>query len=194
MGLVCVTKEGLELPESEEEKKKFEDEKLKFEPLCKVIKDVLDKKVEKVVVSQRLVDSPCCIVTSQYGWSANMERIMKAQALRDTSTMGYMAAKKNLEINPGHSIICALNAKSEADKNDRTVKDLINLLYETSLLCSGFNLESPQSHASRIHRMVKLGLGIDEDSVVEEVVDAAADTQMPSLEEDVDDDASKMEE
>merc|ERR1712126_94734 len=92
--LVSVTKEGLELPEDEEEKKKMEADKTKFEPLCKVMKDILDKKVEKVVVSNRLVSSPCCIVTSQYGWTANMERIMKAQALRDTSTMGYMAAKK----------------------------------------------------------------------------------------------------
>merc|ERR1712036_91516 len=103
--LVSVTKEGLELPEDEEEKKKKEADKAKFEPLCKVMKDILDKKVEKVVVSSRLVHSPCCIVTSQYGWSANMERIMKAQALRDTSTMGYMAAKKHLEINPDHSIV-----------------------------------------------------------------------------------------
>merc|ERR1711922_110847 len=100
--LVSVTKEGLELPEDEEEKKKKEADKAKFEPLCKVMKDILDKKVEKVVVSNRLVSSPCCIVTSQYGWTANMERIMKAQALRDTSTMGYMAAKKHLEINPDH--------------------------------------------------------------------------------------------
>merc|ERR1711974_143724 len=103
--LVSVTKEGLELPEDEEEKKKMEADKAKFEPLCKVMKDILDKKVEKVVVSNRLVSSPCCIVTSQYGWTANMERIMKAQALRDTSTMGYMAAKKHLEINPDHSIV-----------------------------------------------------------------------------------------
>merc|ERR1712165_356579 len=90
--LVSVTKEGLELPEDEEDK-------TKYEGLCKVMKDILDKKVEKVLVSNRLVNSPCCIVTSQYGWSANMERIMKAQALRDTSTMGYMSAKKHLEIN-----------------------------------------------------------------------------------------------
>merc|ERR1719284_1874793 len=83
--LVSVTKEGLELPEDEEEKKKFEEAKTKFESLCKVMKDILDKKVEKVNVSN-------CLVTSQYGWTANMERIMKAQALRDTSTMGYMAA------------------------------------------------------------------------------------------------------
>merc|ERR1719438_703598 len=81
--LVCVTKEGLELPEDEDEKKRFEEAKAKFEGLCKSMKEILDKKVEKVVVSNRLVTSPCCIVTSQYGWSANMERIMKAQALRD---------------------------------------------------------------------------------------------------------------
>merc|ERR1719166_871028 len=105
--LVSVTKEGLELPEDEEEKKKREEDKTKYESLCKVMKDILDKKVEKVLVSNRLVNSPCCIVTSQYGWSANMERIMKAQALRDTSTMGYMSAKKHLEINPDHSVVHA---------------------------------------------------------------------------------------
>lgn len=103
--LVSVTKEGLELPESEEEKKKFEEDKVKYEKLCKVIKDILDKKVQKVSVSNRLTSSPCCIVTSEYGWSANMERIMKAQALSTSSTMGYMASKKNLEINPDHSIM-----------------------------------------------------------------------------------------
>merc|ERR1711872_854450 len=103
--LVSVTKEGLELPEDEEDKKAFEEKKTQYEDLCKVMKDILDKKVEKVSVSNRLVSSPCCIVTAQYGWSANMERIMKAQALRDTSTMGYMAAKKHLEINPDHRIV-----------------------------------------------------------------------------------------
>merc|ERR1712141_317836 len=109
--LVSVTKEGLELPEDEEEKKKLEEDKAKYEGLCKVMKEILDKKVEKVTVSNRLVASPCCIVTSQYGWTANMERIMKAQALRDTSSMGYMAAKKHLEINPDHSIIKTLRNK-----------------------------------------------------------------------------------
>merc|ERR550532_2843422 len=94
-----------------------------------LMKDILDKKVEKVLVSNRLVSSPCCIVTSQYGWSANMERIMKAQALRDTSTLGYMAAKKHLEINPDHSIIDTLREKAEADKNDKSVKDLVLLLF-----------------------------------------------------------------
>merc|ERR1712128_50813 len=189
--LVSVTKEGLELPEDEEEKKKKEADKEKFEPLCKVMKDILDKKVEKVVVSSRLVSSPCCIVTSQYGWTANMERIMKAQALRDTSTMGYMAAKKHLEINPDHSIVENLRQRAEADKNDKSVKDLVMLLFETGLLSSGFSLEDPQVHAQRIHRMIKLGLGIDEeDADIEEVAD---DMDMPPLEGDAED-ASRMEE
>jgi len=190
--LVSVTKEGLELPEDEAEKKKMEADKEKFEPLCKVMKDILDKKVEKVVVSSRLVSSPCCIVTSQYGWTANMERIMKAQALRDTSTMGYMAAKKHLEINPDHSIVENLRQRAEADKNDKSVKDLVLLLFETALLSSGFSLEDPAVHAKRIHRMIKLGLGIDEDDA-EEAAAAADESEMPPLEGD-EEDASRMEE
>merc|ERR1712002_450061 len=191
--LVSVTKEGLELPEDEDEKKRREELVAKFEGLCKVIKDILDKKVEKVIVSNRLVSSPCCIVTSQYGWTANMERIMKAQALRDTSTLGYMAAKKQLEINPDHSIIENLKTKAEADKNDKSVKDLVMLLYETALLASGFGLEDPQIHAGRIYRMVKLGLGLDEDVESEVVEEVAGDDDMPPLEGD-DEDASRMEE
>jgi len=189
--LVSVTKEGLELPEDDDEKEKKEADLKKFEGLCKVMKDILDKKVERVVVSSRLVSSPCCIVTSQYGWTANMERIMKAQALRDTSTMGYMAAKKHMEINPDHSIIENLRQRAEADKNDKSVKDLVMLLFETGLLSSGFSLEDPQVHAQRIHRMIKLGLGIDEeDADIEEVAD---DMDMPPLEGDAED-ASRMEE
>merc|ERR1712029_963649 len=192
--LVSVTKEGLELPEDEEEKKKYEEDKTKFENLCKVMKDILDKKVEKVVISNRLVNSPCCIVTSQYGWTANMERIMKAQALRDTSTMGYMSAKKHLEINPDHSVVHALNEKANSNKNDSSVKDLVLLLFETALLSSGFTLEDPATHANRIHRMIKLGLGIDEeDAVAAEGGDADAADEMPPLEGD-DEDATRMEE
>merc|ERR1712102_252855 len=191
--LVSVTKEGLELPQDEEEKKKQEADKEKFEGLCKVMKDILDKKVEKVVVSNRLVSSPCCIVTSQYGWTANMERIMKAQALRDTSTMGYMAAKKHLEINPDHSIVENLRQRAETDKNDKSVKDLVLLLFETSLLSSGFSLGDPAVHARRIHRMIKLGLGIDEDEDAAEIDAAGDDSEMPPLEGDAED-ASRMEE
>jgi len=191
--LVSVTKEGLELPEDEEEKKAFEEAKAKFEGLCKVMKDILGTKVEKVTVSNRLVSSPACIVTGQHGWTANMERIMKAQALRDTSTMGYMAAKKHLEINPKHSIIIALYEKVTADENDRAVKDLVMLLHETSLLTSGFSLEDPQVHAARIHRMIKLGLDIDEeaDAALEESEDMPGLEDAPAAEVD---EASQMEE
>merc|ERR1711872_683156 len=190
--LVCITKEGLELPVDDDEKKRQEELVAEFEDLCKAMKEILDKKVEKVVVSNRLVTSPCCIVTSQYGWSANMERIMKAQALRDTSTMGYMAAKKHLEINPEHSIVETLRVKADADKNDKSVKDLVMLLFETSLLSSGFNLEDPGVHASRIYRMIKLGLGIDDEEVpIEDTNNASED--MPPLEGD-EEDASRMEE
>uniref|UniRef100_A0A8C5H1S6 Heat shock protein HSP 90-alpha 1 n=1 Tax=Gouania willdenowi TaxID=441366 RepID=A0A8C5H1S6_GOUWI len=190
--LVSVTKEGLELPEDEDEKKKQEELKNKYENLCKIMKDILDKKIEKVVVSNRLVASPCCIVTSAYGWTANMERIMKSQALRDNSTMGYMTAKKHLEINPMHPIVDTLREKAEADKNDKAVKDLVILLFETALLSSGFTLEDPQTHANRIYRMIKLGLGIDDDdSAVEDLIQPT-DEDMPVLEGD--EDTSRMEE
>ncbi|CAB1339972.1 unnamed protein product [Coregonus sp. 'balchen'] len=190
--LVSVTKEGLELPEDEDEKKKQEELNSKFENLCKIMKDILDKKIEKVSVSNRLVSSPCCIVTSTYGWTANMERIMKSQALRDNSTMGYMTAKKHLEINPTHPIVETLREKAEADKNDKAVKDLVILLFETALMSSGFTLDDPQTHANRIYRMIKLGLGIDDDdSAVEDILQPSED-DMPVLEGD--DDTSRMEE
>uniref|UniRef100_A0A1W7RGQ5 Heat shock cognate protein HSP 90-beta-like protein n=1 Tax=Agkistrodon contortrix contortrix TaxID=8713 RepID=A0A1W7RGQ5_AGKCO len=190
--LVSVTKEGLELPEDEDEKKKMEENKSKFENLCKLMKEILEKKVEKVTVSNRLVSSPCCIVTSTYGWTANMERIMKAQALRDNSTMGYMMAKKHLEINPDHPIVETLRQKAEADKNDKAVKDLVVLLFETALLSSGFSLEDPQTHSNRIYRMIKLGLGIDEEEVAVEESTSTVSEEIPPLEGD--EDASRMEE
>merc|ERR1712222_220335 len=132
--LICATKEGMALEDTDEEKKLFEEAKAATEGLCKQIKDILDTKVEKVVVSNRLADSPCCLVTGEYGWSANMERIMKSQALRDNSSSTYMSSKKTMEVNPTHPIITALVKKSDADSSDKTVKDLIWLLYDTSLL------------------------------------------------------------
>jgi len=187
--LVSVTKEGLELPEDEEEKAKQEELKKQHEKLCEVIKSILGDKVEKVLVGTRIVDSPCVLVTGEFGWSANMERIMKAQALRDNSMPSFMNAKKTMEINPQHAIIRELKSKAEADENDKTLKDLVWLMFETSLLTSGFTLEEPSSFASRIFRMVQLGLGADVDSI------DADDDMPPELEDDDDDDeGSKMEE
>merc|ERR1712050_669470 len=165
--LVCITKEGLKLQESEEEVKRKEEIKASFDPLCSIMKDLLGDKVEKVIISDRLVKSPCVLVTGEYGWSANMERIMKAQALRD-STMGtYMTSRKTLEINPENPIIEELRKRMVADNGDKTVKDLVLLLFETSLISSGFSLEEPATFASRIYRMINLGLSIYEDEVSE---------------------------
>jgi len=190
--LVCITKEGLKLDdESEEEKKKFEETKKANENLCKVIKEILGDKVEKVDISQRISDSPCVLVTGEHGWTAYMEKIMKAQALRDNSMSTYMVSKKTMEINPDHPIIVELRKKAEADKTDKTLKDLVWLLFETSLLTSGFSLDEPTSFASRIHRMIKLGMSIDDTTNDT----AAAADDMPPLESDATEAApSNMEE
>merc|ERR1711937_280917 len=182
--ILNITKEGLKIEKSDEEKKEWEEKKASCENLRKLIKEVLGDKAEKVIVSDRLTNSPCCLVTGEYGWSANMERIMKAQALKDSSMSGYMASKKTMEINPEHTIIEALRARAEEDKN---VKDLIWLLFDTSVLTSGFSLDEPTTFASRIHRMIKLGLSIDED----DIVDDDEDDDLPELE---DEEGSKMEE
>jgi molecular chaperone HtpG len=184
--LICITKEGLKLGETEEEAKRKEEFKATFDTLCSSIKDILGDKVEKVVISDRLVDSPCVLVTGEYGWSANMERIMKAQALRDNSMGTYMSSRKTLEINPENSIVKELKKRTDIDKGDKTVKDLVLLLFETSLLSSGFSLEEPVTFSKRIHRMINLGLSLGDRDV--------ADESEQSLEQEVYETSNKMEE
>ncbi|KAG0308455.1 heat shock protein 90 [Dissophora globulifera] len=186
--LVSVTKEGLELEEDDEEKALREAEEKSYEGLCAQIKEILGDKVEKVLVSNRISESPCVLVTNAFGWSSNMERIMKAQALRDSSMSTYMASKKSLELNPNNSIIKTLKAKVEADKNDKTVKDLTLLMYDVALVVSGFTIEKTDTFADRIHRMIKLGLAIDEEEEEESTSD------MPALEAEDVVEASEMEE
>ena len=171
---VCLTKEGVKFEETEEEKAKKEEEKAACEKLLKQMKDILGDKVEKVVLTDRLSTSPCVLVTSEFGWSAHMENIMKHQALRDSSMSSYMVSKKTLELNPKHPIVRELRNKVDADQSDKTVKDLSFLLFDTALLTSGFQLEDPTGYAERIHRMIKLGLSIDDDEPAAGDADAAA--------------------
>ncbi|KAG0336344.1 heat shock protein 90 [Podila humilis] len=185
--LISVTKEGLELEEDDDEKAAREAEEKSYEGLCAQIKEILGDKVEKVLISNRISESPCVLVTGAFGWSSNMERIMKAQALRDSSMSSYMASKKSLELNPNNSIIKTLKAKVEADKNDKTVKDLTLLMYDVALVVSGFSIEKTDTFADRIHRMIKLGLAIDDDEE-----ESASD--MPALEAEDVVEASEMEE
>ena len=162
--LVSVTKEGLELPEDEEEKKLFEETKKSYESTISIMKEILGDKVEKIIISNRLTDSPCCVVSGQFGWSANMERIMKAQALGDNTMSAYMMSKKNLEINPNHPIINDLKEKLGNEETKNIAGNLLQLLFETSCINSGYSLSDPSVFTDRIYNMVKLGLGLDDSS------------------------------
>jgi len=181
--LVSITKEGLNLEEDNDEKELFEKSKEDYSKLCEFMKNILGDSVSKVIISNRMVDSPCVLVTGEYGWSANMERIMKAQALRDNNMEMHMRGQKTMELNYQHPIIEVMKQKLENDENDKTLKDLIWLMYDSSLLTSGFSLQEPTVFASRIYKLIKLGLSIDEDE--------EEDEDLPEIEEDINLDASE---
>jgi len=181
--LFNVTKEGLDLGLTDEEKKQAEEEKAGFEKLCKKMKEILGDKVEAVMIGERMVDSPAALVTTEYGWSARMQKIMSAQVMA-SSTNSMMIGKKKMEINPKHSICIELKNKLDVDESDRTVKDLIQLLFETAMLTSGFTLDQPTIYAGRIYKLIMLGLSIeiDEDDDEEDKADGdKPDDELPEL-------------
>lgn len=175
--LIDITKNTLNFEETDEEKSSQEKIEKEYEKFTKLIKEILANKVENVVVSHRLTDTPCVLVTGEHGYSANMERIMKAQTLGGNDMGMMMGGKKTLEVNPHHLIIQELKTKSEIDSADSTVKDLTHLMHETALLSCGFSLEDPSLFSSRIHRMIQMGLSIGDD-------DEDEDDDLPELSDD----------
>lgn len=174
--LKCITKDGIDLELTEDEKKEQEEKKERFAKLCKYMKEVLGDKVEGVRIGcDRLVDTPCILVTAEWGWTATMSKIMKHQALRDDTLGSVMAGKKTLELNPDSSIIQSLATKLDDDAENLYVKDITTLLFETALIQSGFDIEDTATFAKRIHAMVRVSLGDD--------AAAAPASDLPALEE-----------
>lgn len=161
--LVDITKEELEFNETEDEKKERDELEGSFKGLCDFVKETLGEKVSKVSVSNRIVDSSCVLSSSNQGWSANMERIMKAQALHDDTMSKYMKSQRIFEINPNSQTIKSLKIRFDKDKSDSTIKDLIWLLYESAVIGSGFTLENPMNFTKRLNKIINLGLGVDDD-------------------------------
>lgn len=166
--LICCSKDGMDVDEDEDEKKQFDDLKEKMEPFCNKIKSVLGNKVQTVVLSKRIVDAPCVLVSDQYGWSANMERIMKAQALNDNQMMGLMSGRRILEINPHNNIIQELDSMASNSEKQHIFNSMTKLMYETATLSSGFSIDDPTGYAKHIFKLMQHGLNLDEDVDVEE--------------------------
>jgi len=190
-----VAKEGLKLEESDAAKERKENMKTEFEPLLTWLKDeALSGKIEKAVLSDRLTTSPCALIASQYGWDANMERIMKAQAYQksqDSSQQYYSGQKKTLEINPRHPLIKKLKMQVDDDKESQTTKDLAVVLFEASTLRSGYSLSNTAEFAERIERMLRLSMDVDLQEAIEEDPEDNEVADEEEADEEVDADAEE---
>ncbi|XP_063335482.1 endoplasmin [Pelmatolapia mariae] len=183
-----VAKEGVKFDESEKAKEKREALEKEFEPLTTWLKDkALKDKIEKAVLSQRLTNSPCALVASQYGWSGNMERIMKAQAYqtgKDISTNYYASQKKTLELNPKHPLVKQLLNRVNTDAEDQTASDLAVVLFETATLRSGYQLADTKAYGDRIERMLRLSLNVPLDEQAKPAEDDSEDKEETVDEDD----------
>merc|ERR1711979_141297 len=190
---VSIQKADVKLDETEEEKKKFSKLKDLFKPLTDWWKDSLTDltekgamkdagvKVEKVEISKRLTDSPVVVVTSQFGYSAQQERVMKAQAFQNKDQLSMMSGRKTLEINPNHAVVADLLAKVKADKSDAAAQDTAQVLFQTALIESGYDIADPSALVNRVYRLMSKELGVDPDAPLKEV-------EVPEEEEEAEED------
>merc|ERR1712186_218571 len=196
---VSIQKADVKLDETEEEKKRFSKIKDMYKPLTDWWKDSLTDltekgamkdagvKVEKVEISKRLTDSPVVVVTSQFGYSAQQERVMKAQAFQNKEQLNMMSGRKTLEINPNPPVVADLLSKIKADKEDKAAKDTAQVLFQTALIESGYEIADPSALVNRVYRLMSKELGVDPDAPLQEV-------EVPEEEEEAEEEDDKEEE
>merc|ERR1712022_43946 len=203
---VSIQKADVKLEETEEEKKRFTKLKDMYKPLTdwwkEKLTDLTEKgamkdagvKIEKVELSKRLTDSPVVVVTSQFGYSAQQEKIMKAQAFQNKDQIGMMSGRKTLEVNPNHPVVVDLLAKVKADKEDKASVDTAQVLFQTALIESGYEIADPSALVSRVYRLMSKELGVDPDAPLAEVEVPEDDEEEEEAEEEEKDDDSEEEE
>merc|ERR1712238_528402 len=196
---VSIQKADVKLDETEEEKKRFSKVKDMYKPLTDWWKDKLSDftekgelkdagvKIEAVSISKRLTDSPVVVVTSQFGYSAQQEKIMKAQAFQNKDQISMMSGRKTLEINPNHAVVVDMLSKIKADKEDKAAKDTAQVLFQTALIESGYEIADPSALVNRVYRLMSKELGVDPDAPIKEV-------EVPEEEEEADEEEDKDEE
>jgi len=196
---VSIQKADVKLDETEEEKKRFTKVKDMYKPLTdwwkEKLTDFTEKgamkdagvKVEKVELSKRLTDSPVVVVTSQFGYSAQQERVMKAQSFQNKDQVNMMSGRKTLEINANHPVVADLLSKVKADKEDKVAVDTAQVLFQTALIESGYEISDPSALVSRVYRLMSKELGVDPDAPLKEVEVPEGEEKEEAEEEDKDD-------
>merc|ERR1711948_31380 len=200
---VSIQKADVKLDETEEEKKRFSKVKDMYKPLTDWWKDTLTDftekgalkdsgvKIEKVEISKRLTESPVVVVTSQFGYSAQQEKIMKAQAFQNKDQISMMSGRKTLEINPNHPVVVDLLSKIKADKEDKAAKDTAHVLFQTALIESGYEIADPSALVNRVYRLMSKELGVDPDAPLKEIEVPEEEEEKDESEEDEESDDSE---
>merc|ERR1712228_1059987 len=202
---VSIQKADVKLDETEEEKKRFTKVKDMYKPLTdwwkETLTDLTEKgamkdagvKIEKVEISKRLTDSPVVVVTSQFGYSAQQERVMKAQAFQNKDQLSTMSGRKTLEINPKHPVVADLLTKVKEDKENQAALDTAQVLFQTALIESGYEIADPSALVNRVYRLMSKELGVDPDAPLKEVEVPEDEEEAEEEDDDKDDDEEKKE-